>query len=45
MKTNKQRYQSPIVLWDRPLDLRSILCQSPQGDLGDIEVGNDSGED
>ena len=45
MKKDAQRYQTPVVLWDRPLDLRSILCQSPQGDLDDLVVGEDGGDD
>ena len=41
-----KEYVSPRVEWENPLDADGVLCQSPQsGDLGEIAVGGEEGED
>ncbi len=43
----KSFYVSPLIEWESPQDEAGVLCQSPQssGDLGDITIGGEEGED
>ena len=41
----KSFYVSPLIEWESPLDEAGVLCQSPQGDLSDIGIGSEEGED
>ena len=38
-------YQPPFIESMDTLDEDGVLCQSPQGDLSDIGIGREEGED